>query len=181
MPTLILLLSFISFLNPSSTPPVDATNPSPFPQLKLKAFTHLGYLFPHHKSMTYFTSDDINAFEFSVLSCPHYNPSHPPDLGLGFYHSSLGNDQVYGNATAAFFNISSDYLKNRSCLYFGTSTSFGISYISKHFDIDENYSNRAIGSHLNAFFIFSLDFKADIGDQWTLWPVPQLFICLMAI
>jgi Lipid A 3-O-deacylase (PagL) len=172
---LYILLTYISFIYSPSGPPVDTINHPSTQELKLNAFTHHGYLFPHHKSMTYFTNDDINAFEFSVSrSYQEYNPSHPPDLGLGLYRSNLGNDQVYGKATAAFFNISSEYLKNRCCFYFGTSTSFGISYISKHFDIDENYSNRAIGSHLNAFFVFSFDLKADIGDQWTLSAGPSI-------
>jgi hypothetical protein len=175
MPSLITILTLINLLNSSLPPPVDTSNYHSIEDFRLNTFTHQGYLFPHHKSMAYFTNDDINAFEFSVLkSYKEYNPLHPPDLGLGFYHSSLGNDQVYGKATAAFFNISSDYLKNRSCFYFGTSTSFGISYISKHFDIDENYSNRAIGSHINAFFIFSLDLRSDIGDHWTLYAGPSV-------
>ncbi|MCK4923043.1 MAG: acyloxyacyl hydrolase [Bacteroidales bacterium] len=141
----------------------------------ITTYYHHGYLFPHHPSMAYFTAENINGFEIIASKYyPSINPDRPPEIGFGYYFSNLGDRDVYGLAHGLYMMLGGDFFKNRSKIYLQQGISFGISYNTEHFDIKENYSNRAIGSHLNTFFILSMNMKVKLGQNLLLSAGPSL-------
>ena len=125
-----------------------------------------GYLYPHHRLVTYFTKEYINGFDITFSRhMPALNPLHPPEIGGGYYFSNLGSKEIYGYAHGIYVFIARDYFRFKSPVYLQQSIGTGASYNTKHFDINDNYSNRLIGSHLNIFFIYSLNLKAVIGKH----------------
>ncbi|WP_421920234.1 acyloxyacyl hydrolase [Marinifilum sp.] len=101
-------------------------------------------------------NDQVRAVELNFGLLPSTNRYwsklyNQPEIGLGFYHGSLGNKEVFGKTSALFpfiiFNLK-DFRKGDLHL----QTGFGLAYNKKHFHPSENYANVAIGSKFNAFF-----------------------------
>lgn len=130
----------------------------------LSAWYQHGYLFPHHRLMTYFTEENINGFE--VVASRYYtglNPSRPTEAGFGYYFSNLGNRDVYGHVHGLYGVLGAEYFKDWSPVYIHQSVTVGLSYNTERFDIGDNYFNRVIGSYINAFVILSMNLRTDIG------------------
>lgn len=132
---------------------------------------HYGVVLPHHKSISYLVNDQVSAIELNFGFLPSRSRSwsklyNQPEIGLGFYHGSLGNDEIFGNTNALFpyinFNLK-DYQKGN--LRF--QTGFGIAHTKKHFHPTENYTNVAIGSEFNAFFKILLNGSYHFTNKWS--------------
>ena len=127
---------------------------------------HHGYLFPHHRLVTYFTGEYINGFDLALSRyMPELKPDNPPEMGIGYYCSNLGNMDIYGYTHGLYLYASRDFFRNKSPFSFYQVIGMGTSYNTKHYSISENYSNRLIGSHLNIFFLYSLGIKINIHNH----------------
>ena len=134
-----------------------------------------GYLYPHHPSINYFTKENINGISLiASRSFPEINRKRPPEIGMGYYFSNLGNQDVFGNVHGLYFDIGGDFFRTLSPVYIRQSTAFGMSYNTKVFDIHNNYFNRSVGSHINSFFIISLFLQAELGDNIKLFAGPSV-------
>jgi hypothetical protein len=141
--------------------------------LNLSMSYHHGYYFPHTKGLRYFTNENINGIQFEASwSFPELNKDRPPEIGFGYYTSNLGSKDVYGNVHGIYMDMGVDYLRGRYPVYIQQSIYAGVSYLTKHFDIETNPLNRAIGSPFNAFILLSLDLRADIGENLILFGGP---------
>ncbi|MEX0981588.1 MAG: acyloxyacyl hydrolase [Bacteroidales bacterium] len=134
--------------------------------LNISAWYHHGYLAPHHRSMAFHTTENINGFEIITSGFfSHLKTKRPTLFGAGYYYSNLGNRDVYGNVHAVYAALTADVFQSNLPFYFKQSFAFGVSYNTMHFDTDENYFNRAVGSHLNAFVSLSFNLVAELGDN----------------
>jgi hypothetical protein len=130
---------------------------------------HYGFIAPHHKSITYYLEEHIKGLEVNVGYKTNgakkwqqiYNY---PFLGVGYYHSGLANNKVFGKANALFLYLKSDKQLFRNKALFYNKISFGISHISEKFDLHENHYNISIGSHFNAFI------QGTLGIQYQIYP-----------
>lgn len=160
---LILLYLFVHILSPGLAATVQDSTDGSKPW-DLSGWFYHGYLLPHHQLMTYFNEDNINGFE--VVASRYYtglNPVRPLEAGLGYYFSNLGNREVYGHVHGMYAVLGAEIFKDRSPVYIHQSVSVGLSYNTERFDIENNYFNRVIGSHINAFVILSMNLRADFG------------------
>lgn len=74
-----------------------------------------------------------------------------PEYGLSAFYTTLGNDNVMGRAFSLNYFFRVNFInKKRFQVY--NQTGMGLGYLTKHFDLTENYENVAIGSHVNAHF-----------------------------
>lgn len=117
---------------------------------------HYGVVLPHHKSISYLVNNQISAIELNMGYIPSDEKSwaklyNQPEIGLGLYHGSLGNDKILGNVTAIFPYINFPLTQGNKW-EFSTQLGFGLGLANKHFDPVENYTNLAIGTKFNAFF-----------------------------
>ena len=125
---------------------------------------HAGSVLPHHISMVYLNREYLRSIELNVwFGNPEGQKTHNPVLGPGYFYSSLGNKDVYGNFHAAYFGMLNQRISKR--LPVQLKTGLGIAYATKKFDLETNYFNRAIGSHLNAYGQISLSGKINIVDD----------------
>ena len=132
---------------------------------------HYGVVLPHHKSISYLVNNQISAIELNLGILPDKNRSwaqlyNQPEIGLGLYHTSLGNKDVLGNATAIYPYINFP-LKQNEKWQCNLQTGFGIAHAKKHFHPTENYTNVAIGSKFNAFFKLLLNGSYQFANQWS--------------
>jgi hypothetical protein len=133
---------------------------------------HYGVVLPHHKSISYLVNDQVSAIELNIGLLPDKNRKwaqlyNQPEIGLGFYHGSLGNKEILGSTNAIFPYINFK-LKEFSSFKFELQTGIGVAHTKKHFDPVNNYTNIAIGSKFNAFFKLLINSKYYINPQWSI-------------
>lgn len=145
------------------------------PQNNITFSYHHGYLFPHHRLVTYFTSEYINGFNVTLSRyIPQLNLKNPPEMGGGYYFSNLGSKEIYGYVHGIYYYIGREFFRNKSPISFQTTISFGASYNTKRWDLTENYYNRNIGSHFNILFIYRINLKARINRNWQISTGPAI-------
>ncbi|MBN2595605.1 acyloxyacyl hydrolase [Labilibaculum sp.] len=131
---------------------------------------HYGVVMPHHKSISYLINDQISAVELNMGYIPSNEKNwaklyKQPEVGLGLYHGSLGNDKVLGNVTAIFPYINFP-LSRGNKWEMNTQLGIGLGYTKKHFDPVKNYTNLAIGTKFNAFFKLVAQGSYSINSKW---------------
>ncbi len=131
---------------------------------------HYGFVTPHMEYISYFIKDHVTGYQLNVglltkgdkLWHQHYNY---PKIGIGIYHSGLGNNQVYGNMTSLYCYIDRYYIRGNPRFNFGNGIDFGLTYVSKRFDAKNNYFDMAIGSKFNVFINYNINGTARINSQ----------------
>jgi hypothetical protein len=131
-------------------------------RLYLESNFHYGFVTPHHIFITYFINDHVKGYQLNIgLHTNGEKKWHQyynyPNIGLGFYHSGLGNNQVFGYTNALYYYVERFFFCQNKRLNLGNRISFGISYNTKKYDIENNNFNMAIGSKLNAFLSYYIE------------------------
>ncbi len=119
------------------------------------ANVHRSFLVPHTTSIYALNNKKINMLELGISyygdSSKHwkkwYKNAH---WGISLLYTKMGNPSQIGNVIglSPFFNFPI-FTKNKSSIGFELGT--GLAYVSKPFDLINNYKNVAIGSKLNIF------------------------------
>ena len=123
---------------------------------------HYGLVIPFYDAIKYLVHDNARGIEI-LLGFPTYGKDYwdklfrYPRVGAGYSCWDLGNKEVFGTAHALFGFFNAPVLALRNKLTVNYQISFGASYITKPFDIDNNYLNRAIGSRGNVYFRIGVD------------------------
>ncbi len=130
---------------------------------------HNGFLYAHHSSIAYLTQSYINGYDIKIGKST--NGEHLweqlyryPELGIGFYNSNLGNSDVFGNVDAIYSYINVPIIKKQK-ISFNYNFAIGIAYLRHCFNVSNNYNNIAIGSKVNAYLNFDLDFKLKVINR----------------
>lgn len=132
-----------------------------------------GFIMPHHKSIEYTIEDHIRTFDVRLIKATYgtkyWNQLYRyPYYGIGYYRSNLGNNNVYGYVNALYSYVRVPIIGSSDKANLSWQFSFGGSYITKCFDIEENPQNLAIGSNLNIYIDFSLQSKIPLTKQISL-------------
>src|SRR5690606_34958512 len=110
--------------------------------------------------ISYLTNSYIQSFEINLLKETYgKNPWESfynyPEYGISAYYTTLGNREVFGNALALNYFFKLKIIdKQRFDMY--NRVGIGLGYLTNRYDIDSNYMNLAVGSHLNVHFVFKL-------------------------
>lgn len=127
---------------------------------------HYGFIVAHRPSIVPLQEEHLKGIEISLSEVTDGNKAwqrayNYPTVGIKFNWFNLGNEKRLGNGYTLYpflhFDFSHNKLVNLSLEY-----GFGIGYIEKVFNLEDNYKNIAIGSHING--IFNLNMQA----QWTI-------------
>ena len=132
---------------------------------------HYGFIIPHHKSITYLLDKHVRGFELNI-SRPAYGNHiweqlyRYPRTGVGYFFCDYGNPEVLGKVHALFSFINIPIIRNHNNHHLlNYQISFGMSCLTKRFDVYENYLNSAIGTHLNIYFRLGFDTKIPISEK----------------
>jgi len=136
-----------------------------------------GFVMPHHDYMAYFLESNVGSFQLNVgLNTTGYKDWHKsfnyPQLGGGFFYSGLGNDRIYGKMLATYIFIDKQFLPKRYKFNIGNRAAFGVSYLTKQFDLHTNPYNMVIGTPFNVFFQYDLTLyyrlNSNLNLRWAL-------------
>ena len=130
---------------------------------------YYGAILKHRSSLGYYIKDHVPALEINYNIHTQGNKIYHqvfrfPTVGFGYYFSDLGNPQVLGNAHVIFSFINIPIIKTNK-LSFNYKISYGFSYLTKCFDIENNYYNTAIGSKANVYINLGLNFRIRITKR----------------
>lgn len=133
-------------------------------------FGGYGFVMPHHTSIAFHVNEHITPFHlrWGIKTRGTKSWHHQmgfPTMGIGLYRSNLGNDDIYGKATAVYGFASWPLYKPLNLEY---QIGFGIAHLTKTFNIENNYTNIAIGSHLNIYFDTTIKTHIPINQHWQL-------------
>jgi len=131
-------------------------------QLYVEGIYHYGFVAPHHEYMSYFINEHVKGFQVNVgfftVGSRYWNRSYNyPRIGMGYYHSGLGNRAIYGKLDAFYLYVDRAFLNLNNRVNVRNRISFGIGHISKIFDLYTNNYNIVIGSKLNVFLQYNLE------------------------
>lgn len=121
---------------------------------------HYGFMLPEYTYLLYLAEDHIHSgsLNFSKKTTGKndweqlYNY---PEYGLSLFYSTLGNDKVHGREISAFPYFRLDIVNGRRFDFYN-ETGIGLSYVTRKFDLNDNYLNVAVGSHWNIHFNLKL-------------------------
>lgn len=130
---------------------------------------HYGFVIPHHPYLAHLTQGHTNGYEINVgyrtNGTKNWHQEYlQPYFGLGYLFFDLKNPQYLGTGHSLYPYIYLPVTRNKNFRW-SFKLAYGIGYLTKHFDIEENYKNLAIGSGVNAFIHINnfIDFK--ISDR----------------
>lgn len=140
--------------------------------LHFMASAQTGYLLPEYHFFTLITNDYIRSAEFCILKespgkTIFQQKWNYPEYGISLFWSTLGNDEVFGRELALtyFFKV---YFSSGNKLRFYNRMGIGPGYVTKKFDLQDNYLNVAVGSNLNLHYNFRLGFNYPLGQRFRL-------------
>lgn len=147
----------------------DSTKRSFTDNLYFSAQYSSGFLVAHRGSLESLVNTYTSSFQIEVGKTTYGKKAweqlyHYPNLGIGYYQGNLGNNEVFGNTKALYGFIEAPYFPEKK-VSFGYKFGFGLAYLSKSFDIDENIYNIAIGSHVNFLIHFAFDIKLNLLED----------------
>ena len=132
---------------------------------------HYGFIIPHHKSIAYLLEKHVHGFEINI-SRPAFGKHiweqlyRNPRTGIGYVFFDYGNPQVLGKVHAMYGFINVPVIRNASnSNLLNYRVLLGMSYLTKKFDVHENYLNTAIGSNLNIYFRLGFDTKIPLSEN----------------
>src|SRR6056297_1000093 len=129
-----------------------------------------GSIMPHHKMIEYFIEEHIQTFDIKINKASYGDKDwnqlfRYPYYGIGFYRANLGNNAIYGYVNALYSYVKIPIIGSWETASLSWQISVGASYLTKHFDIDKNPQNLAIGSHLNIYADFSLQSQIPLSKK----------------
>lgn len=126
---------------------------------------------PHHPNMQYLVDGHIPAIEAEVGfitdgSKPWHHAYNFPSWGFSLnLYNLLSPSLGYAGAARIFYDL--PLTRSRAL---GLNLGFGASFIEKPFDLETNFHNSAIGSHINVALAMSLYGRVSLSDKWILKP-----------
>lgn len=167
------LIFFLFIILWLKTPAQEASREPLFSFDQAEIFYNSGMIMPHAPALDLITDEYISSFNLNLLKRMEgdslwENLYHQPDLGIGYYQGSLGNNEIYGNAYSLYGFFEAPIWNIRNKFEMNYRMSVGLSYVSKTFDPNENLYNIAIGSHLNLHFNLFLNALVNITERYRL-------------
>lgn len=159
----ILIPSFISAQENASSPLFKIDG--------IEAYYNNGMVMPHNETIDFLTKDyihsySVNFFYYTSGEKLWHKMYNQPQIGWGYSYSNLGNREIFGKAHSVYPFFEAPLFTLPDKLQINYRLAFGVSYITKKFNIDHNYDNIAIGSHGNIYFNLMLNATLKLTEKY---------------
>lgn len=126
-----------------------------------------GFIIPHNNNLRYLVSKpvfgiDITLSRRSAGEKEWQKYFRNPASGFGLHYINFGSPDYFGSAFALY--AMSDFYFSDNKNGFLYHLGYGVSYLTRPFDEENNYYNVVIGSHVNVFFKLALSYSLDINN-----------------
>ena len=132
---------------------------------------HGGFIAPHQSTMRHLTKGHFVMQHLSLSGKARgqfawHQVYNFPEMGLNFLYTRLAYPDVLGEAYSLFPHVLLRITGNdRFGLY--ARHGLGIAYLTKVFDLNDNFRNNAIGSHFNIALNMSVESRWNFHSGWT--------------
>lgn len=130
---------------------------------------HYGFLIAHRPMVVPLQNDKMHAYEGNIIlrtdgSKEWHRAYGLPEIGLSVAYWDIGNSAQLGFGLSAipFIDFPISKGKHHS---FDLKFGWGIGYLEKKFDSDDNYKNVAIGSHVNCALTLQPRIKFQLSEH----------------
>lgn len=139
--------------------------------LWLRVDGHYGFVIPEYKHFNLLVNKPTQALEVSLFKRTTGKTDWEqlykyPEYGLTLQYTSLGNNEILGHEIGLFPFVQS-FIIRKPKFQFTHLFGFGLGYATKRFDIESNYNNISVGSHLNIHFNFKLGTRFVLSPKWS--------------
>jgi hypothetical protein len=126
---------------------------------------HYGYVIPEYSNLLYVVQQSVQMaslnFSKKTIGKSYWERIYNyPEYGVTLFYTTLGNDQVNGRELGLYPYFQLNIISRKKFNLFN-QTGVGASYVTRKFDLQNNYLDVAIGSHLN----FHFNFKFGVSYQ----------------
>jgi len=137
---------------------------------QIKPVFSRGFIMLHRISIGHLVKGYPNTYEINVSrpspgNCQWQHENNRPDIGLTLQFLDFANPQQLGYAFTAAPYVEIPLNEQQRASRVVMRVCWGLTYVTKHFDIYQNHKNTAIGSHLNAFVQFRWFWQWQITDR----------------
>lgn len=163
------ILICLLFLSEGCFTPISAQDPTR--NLAIRTDFHYGFVIPEYQHFNYLVQKPVIAGEISLFRQSIGRNSWEqlykyPETGLTLQFTTLGNKDVFGHEFGLFPYVQTPFIRRKHFVFFN-QFGLGIGYATKKFDLESNYENISVGSHINVHFNFKLGTKFRLNDR--LW------------
>lgn len=149
--------------------PLTLFSQKPAKNLSLRFDGHYGFILPEYQHFNYLVEKPIVGFELSLSKKTTGKTSWEqaykyPEFGLTFSFSTLGNQKVFGEEFAVYPYFQS-FLIRKKKFQLTNQFGLGLGYATKKFDLESNFENISVGSHLNIHFNFKLSSRFMLTER----------------
>ncbi len=148
----------------------EASSQSVSKPVTIETRVHAGINLPFYDAVSYMMKDEVYAIDVSA-GFPSQGNSYwerlynYPVTGAGFSYWTLGNNEVFGKAFALYSFINVPLMKKADRFSVNCQVSAGGAFLTKKFDVYNNYLNRAIGSHGNIYIRMGINGKLKVSSR----------------
>jgi len=137
--------------------------------LAIRSDIHYGFVIPEYHHFNYLVnkpvvSGEICLFRQSVGRSSWEQLYKYPEAGLTLQFTTLGNKDVFGHEFGLFPYVQTPFIRRKNFVFFN-QFGLGMGYATKKFDLETNYENISVGSHINVHFNFKLGTKFRLNDR----------------
>ena len=141
----------------------------------LKVAPTYGFVFEHKSAIGNLVKGYIPGVEIDLVKptngCKHWHlENNFPEIGLSFNYISFANPQQLGHCFALSPYVEIPLNKKERAMRPVLRVCWGLSYLTKKFDIDENPKNIAIASHWNTYVQWKVLWHLNVNDKVRLEP-----------
>jgi hypothetical protein len=139
--------------------------------LSFRGDLHFGVVLPEYSNFVYLVNKPVYSAEISVVKQSYgKNPWEKlykyPEGGITLEFTTLGNKDVFGYEIGLFPYVQTPFIRKDKFVFYN-QFGLGLGYATKKFDLENNFQNVSVGSHLNVHFNFKLGTKLKLGN--TTW------------
>ena len=138
--------------------------------LQLDLELHYGSVIPHHKSIEYSLKRNIGGFEIALATDTYGRTSWDklyryPRIGTGYLFTTFGNREVFGTANAVFLFMNFPFSTLQTKFSMGYQINFGLAYLNRLYNVDENPLNMAISTGPNVYLCLRMNTRLLIDPR----------------
>jgi len=128
-----------------------------------------GFIVAHRPSVVHVLQKHSRSFELDFTKTTSRKKGweelyNYPEIGFGYQYFNLGNPEELGSAQG-LFGLVKFKLFNHKTNYFKTHLGIGLGYVSKTFNITDNYKNLLVGSHINATITTGIEYQIQVSKK----------------
>lgn len=122
---------------------------------------YYGSVWPQNKTVSYLVQDHLRAFQLNIGvstngSKDWHKYLHFPRLGVGYYHSNLGNDNIFGEVNAFYGTAALKTFNSRLPVNLEHNLTAGLGFMTKSYFLHKNSLDITFGSPVNIFVQYAL-------------------------